>query len=166
MKHSEPLELLIKCDGERSFAKAILISTVFFIAVAFLFKGSPSISELRHTYYKFLTPIVFLISAYYWQCYFREIKQTLRINEHCICWDNSGEVYSIKWLKIKSITVVDMSEVGEHGIAYVFSVIGLSDALSTIPSICITDYDIEPTHLLSIVNKLAEKNNFSVIFRN
>jgi hypothetical protein len=59
-----------------------------------------------------------------------------------------------------------MAEVGEHGIVYDFSVIGLSKALNTIPNIYITDYDIEPTHLLSIVNKLAEKNNFSVIFRN
>jgi hypothetical protein len=85
MKHSEPLDILIKCDGERSFVLAIITSIVFFIAVAFSFTSISDIGEVRQTYSRFMTPITFLISAYYWRCYFRERKQTLRINEHCIC---------------------------------------------------------------------------------
>jgi hypothetical protein len=164
METTSAVNMKINSNPKRFWSQAILLSSLCLLSSVFFIEiKSPNVDPVKMQMARYLTPVVFIITAYLWYQYFQAKKCRLIINRNIITWGQEGKATEINWSTIRTITVVNLAEISrQSGWCYEFTTAGFKPGLDGPPELSGGDYFISHQDLMAILQQKAAHFGFTI----
>ncbi len=154
--------MVIKSNLSRSLSAAFFFTGLSVLcSVFFMDITNPNTDPKKMQIARYITPIIFMITIYYWYRIIQIKSYRLFIEKHKISWGDPKNLVDIDWTEIATITVINLSDVGtQSGWCYEFTRKNKTLDLGSPITLLADDYAISHLELMNIFEHKAKQYSF------